>query len=283
MLGGVSLPDSVAADAGTADAFASSWNHVGTGSVYTRAQFEDWFRPIEPASLAGASVLELGFGNGSLLYHVGACHPSRLAGVELGDTLEQTRTNLAHLPPGVLELHRGDLTKVALGTFDLVYCIGVLHHLTDPEEGFRAVLRHTRPGGRFHCWVYAEEGNGLVIHVVDPIRRVASRLPWWLTKYGVALPLTLPYFAYAKSLRRVPEAVADRLPLGAYSRWIAERDLRFFHHVAFDQLVTPQTVYISRPTVERWLRHPDVDPVSTYVIQRNGNSWKFGGRRRAPK
>ena len=269
-----------AADAGTADAFAASWNHVGTGSVYTRAQFEDWFHPIEPASLAGASVLELGFGNGSLLHHVGACHPARLVGVELGDTLDQTRQNLAHLPDGLLELHRGDLTRVRLGAFDVVYCIGVLHHLAAPEEGFHAVLRHTRPGGRFHCWVYAEEGNSVVIHVVDPIRRVASRLPWWVTKYGVALPLTLPYFVYAKSLRHVPPALAHRMPLGAYSRWIGERDLRFFHHVAFDQLVTPRTVYLSRQTVDRWHAHPDVEPGSTYVVRRNGNSWKFGGRRR---
>ena len=54
----------------------------------------------------------------------------------------------------------------------------------------------------------------------------------------------------------------------------------FFHHVAFDQLVTPKTHYISRATVDSFLRHPDVDPESVYVVRRNGNSWKFGGRRR---
>ncbi len=120
----------------------------------------------------------------------------------------------------------------------------------------------------------------MVMRVVDPIRRVASRLPWWLTKYGVALPLSLPYLAYAKSIRRLPPRVADQLPLGAYSRWIGERDLAFVRHVAFDQLVTPQTVYLSRATVDRWLTHPDVDPASTYVLRRNGNSWTFGGRRK---
>ncbi len=267
-------------DASTAAAFASSWNHVGPGSVYTRAQFEDWFRPIDPAALVGKSVLELGFGNGSLLCHVGACRPARLVGVELGDTLARTRTNLAHLPPGMLELHRGDLTEVSLGRFDYVYCIGVLHHLARPREGFDAVLRHTAPGGHFHCWVYAEEGNGVVIRLVEPIRRVASRLPWWVTKYGIALPLTVPYFAYAKALRRTPEAMARYLPLGRYSRWIAEREFAFFRHVAFDQLVTPETHYLSRAVVDSWLRHPDVDPTSTYVLRRNGNSWTFGGRRR---
>jgi SAM-dependent methyltransferase len=273
-------------DTRTADAFATSWNNVWEGSVYSREQFIDWMTPIDPATLAGKSVLEMGFGNGSLLYHMGSFGPSKLVGIDLGDTLETARRNLAHLPAGMLELHRGDLTTAQLGQHDLVYCIGVLHHLKNPRAGFEAVLRHTKPGGRFHCWVYAEEGNGVVIHVVDPIRRAVCHLPWWMTKYGVALPLAVPYFAYAKAVRRLSgNPVADRLvshlPLAEYSKWIAQRPFPFFHHVAFDQLVTPQTWYISRATVESFLSHPDVDPQSTYLTHRNGNSWRFGGRRKA--
>ena len=275
-------------DARTAAAFATSWNTVGDGSVYTREQFLDWFSPIEPSSIEGQAVLELGFGNGSQLCHVGDYRPDRLCGIDLGDTLEQTHKNLRHLPKGMLELHRGDLTTADLGRFDLVYCIGVLHHLEHPEKGFESVLRHTRPGGRFHCWVYGREGNGVVIHLVDPIRRLASKLPWWVNKFGVAYPLAVPYYAYAKSLQfaarhvRAPKVrrMLAQLPLEDYSLWIAQRPFAFFHHVAFDQLVTPQTHYIARAEIERWLRHPDVDPTSTYIIQRNGNSWKFGGRRR---
>jgi SAM-dependent methyltransferase len=282
------MSESLDGDARTAAAFATSWNTVGEGSVYTRDQFLDWFEPIEPESIEGSSVLEMGFGNGSLLYHVGACRPARLSGVELGDTLERTRKNLKHLPDGMLDLHRGDLTAISLGQFDLVYCIGVLHHLEHPERGFEAVLRHTRPGGRFHCWVYGREGNGVVVHVIDPIRRVTSTLPWWLAKYGVAMPLAMPYYAYAKTLKFASRHITSRggrellrqLPLEQYSQWIAERPFSFFHHVAFDQLVTPRTHYIMRETIEAWLERPEIEPGSTYLGQRNGNSWKFGGRRR---
>jgi SAM-dependent methyltransferase len=175
------------------------------------------------------------------------------------------------------------MTSVDLGAFDFVYCIGVLHHLNDPEQGFEAVLRHTRPGGRFHCWVYAEEGNGFVMRVVDPIRRRVCRLPWWVTKYAVAMPLALPYFAYAKALQGAARLggtdIVAKLPLGEYSLWIARREFPFFHHVAFDQLVTPQTHYISRGTIATWLQRPEVDRDSAYILRRNGNSWKFGGRR----
>lgn len=265
-------------DVRTASAFAESWNHVG--SVYSAEQFREWMEPLTAADFQGADVLELGFGNGSLLAHAGMLGPKRLVGIELGDTLEQTRRNLAHLPPDVVELHRGDLTAAILGTYDIVYCIGVLHHLTEPRRGFEAVLRHTRPGGRFHVWVYAHEGNAIVRTIVDPIRRVASRLPWRVTKYAIALPLVIPYFFYAKVVSRMPKPLARRLPLGVYSLWIGRERFAFFHHVAFDQLVTPRTTYLRRETIEEWLRDPRIDPGSVYVIFRNGNSWKFGGRTR---
>src|SRR5262245_9398866 len=134
-------------DVDTANAFAESWNRLPEGSAYTRAQFAEWMAPIELESLRGRDVLELGFGNGSLLYHAARCGPARLSGVELGDTLETARRNLGDVPGTRVELHRGDLTKVDLGEFDLVYCIGVLHHLKSPDAGFDSVLRHTRPGG----------------------------------------------------------------------------------------------------------------------------------------
>jgi hypothetical protein len=49
--------------------------------------------------------------------------------------------------------------------------------------------------------------------------------------------------------------------------------------VAFDQLVTPQTRFVARHEIEAWLAvRRRVDADSVYVIARNGNSWKFGGR-----
>ena len=237
--------------------------------------------PLDPESFRGKEVLELGFGNGSLLYYMARFGPARLCGVELGDTLETARGNVGDVPGTTIELHRGDLTQVDLGRFDLVYCIGVLHHLKDPSAGFDSVLRHTRPGGRFHCWVYAEEGNAVVRSLVDPLRRVSSRLPWWFTKYGLALPLVLPYFVYAKCVRFLsPRALRSFLPLYDYSLWIAEREFGFFHHVAFDQLVAPTTAYIPRARVDRWLSDPRIEPASSYLVFRNGNSWKFGGVKR---
>lgn len=271
-------------DQSTADAFANSWNNLPPGTVYSRAQAEDWFAPLTQEDVEGRRVLELGCGNGSLLVHMAAWKPAYLEGVDLGDSVLSAQRNLGSVARDGWAIIKADLTAYRSDVpFDVVYSIGVLHHLKKPREGFDAVLRNTRPGGRFHCWVYAHEGNAVVRWIVEPVRRVACHLPWWVTKYLVATPLVVPYFAYAKLVSALFRS--DRfgfLPLHKYSLWIAQRDFLFFRHVAFDQLVTPQTAYIPRATVDQWLSsHPDVDWASTYVILRNGNSWKFGGRRRA--
>jgi SAM-dependent methyltransferase len=271
-------------DQKTADAFATSWNNLPQGSVYTIEQFEDWFAPLTKNDVAGRTVLELGCGNGSLLTHMASWNPSRLVGVDLGDSVLSARQNLGNRA----EIIKSDLVTFQSDGFDLVYSIGVLHHLYNPDAGFKSVLQNTKPGGKFHVWVYAKEGNTIIRYTVDPLRRVVSQLPWWLVKYMVATPLAFLYFLYVRLLftrngeQRVPllHIIAQRLPLYAYSEWISRRDFLFFRHIAFDQLVTPQTTYIPEAQVRSWLAHPDIDQDSTYNIFRNANSWKCGGTKK---
>ena len=264
-------------DQRTADAFAQSWNHLPEGSVYTREQFEDWMMPMTRADAEGKMVLELGCGNGSLMVHMVGWHPAHLVGLDLGDSVIKARENMADASVS-WEVEQTDLVSYKSDGFDLVYCIGVLHHLSDPRSGFESLVRNTKPGGKFHAWVYAREGNALIRFVVDPIRRFTSLLPWWVTKWGIAFPLSVPFYIYAKLIAAFPEGLSAPLPLSAYSRWITKREFAFFHHVAFDQLVTPQTAYIPRSTIETWLAEaPGIRGGSTYIIMRNGNSWKFGG------
>lgn len=271
----------MSADQQTAAAFATSWNHLPAGSIYTKEQFDDWLFPATESDVRGKTVLELGCGNGSLLVHMVEWSPAFVEGVDLGDSVRSAQDNMSRLPFKQWRITQADMTGFRSSQpYDLVYSIGVLHHLKNPKHGLDAVIANTRSGGCFHCWVYAEEGNWVVIHLVDPLRKFASRLPWWLTKYFIATPLVLPYYFYAKTVSRLGGfSWIRKLPLYEYSCWISRRDFGFFRHVAFDQLVTPQTAYISRGVIEGWLASYDnIDRDSVYIMMRNGNSWKFGGR-----
>lgn len=268
-------------DLRTAHGFGDYFRTIGEGSRYTPEQFRDFFTPLDPAQFEGKHVVELGFGHGSLLYHWGTYAPARLSGVDLGGTVDSVREKLSHLPSGMLDLREGDLLTADLGPHDLAYCIGVLHHLQDPRKGFEAVLRHTRPGGQFHCWVYSREGNFLVIYGVDVVRRLGNRLPWWGKKWISGFLLALPVFLYVKSFHLWPRPLAKLLPLHRYCLSVLERNFSFFHFLATDFLVARHTVYFDRATLESWLADPQIEPDSTYLIRPYGNAWKFGGRKKA--
>lgn len=274
----VDLPMGSSTDNATAEAFDTSWNNLPPGSVYTFSQFEDWLLPHSLETLRGKSVLELGCGNGSLLVHMARWKPSRIVGVDLGSSVEAARKNMQQTGFKNFEIVQSDLHDFCDRGFDFVYCIGVLHHLMDPHAGFTCVIDNVKPGGWFHCWVYGYEGNAVVRTLVEPLRRVCSRLPWWVTKYCVAAPMAVPFFVYAKLASALP-AGARSLPMYEYSRWISKCGFPYFRHIAFDQLVTPKTAYIRRATVEGWIKaNARIVTESVYIEVRNGNSWKFGGR-----
>ncbi|PLX27406.1 hypothetical protein C0583_03785 [Candidatus Parcubacteria bacterium] len=269
-------------DKPTADAFADSWNNLPLGSVYDEYQFKDLIEPMTKKDIEGKRVLEMGCGNASLMMMIANWSPELLVGVDLGDSVKSAEKNMKMISYKNWKIEQSDLTEYTSNGFDFVYCIGVLHHLKDPKKGFDAVVSNTNSGGGFHCWVYAYEGNAIIRYIVDPIRKVSCKLPWWITKYFIATPLVVPYYFYAKFLKRFNQvSLFKKLPLYQYSQWIAKREFLFFRHVAFDQLVTPQTTYIKKTTIQKWLNdNSEIKNDSIYIIMRNGNSWKFGGKKK---
>ena len=45
------------------------------------------------------------------------------------------------------------------GEFDFINCVGVLHHLPEPDKGIKALAKKLAPGGLLHIFVYAELGR----------------------------------------------------------------------------------------------------------------------------
>jgi len=73
-----------------------------------------------------------------------------------------------------LHLFKGDLRQVAeIGRdFDLIVCTGVLHHMSDPDEGMRALAEVLAPRGIFAGMVYAAPHRAGVYMMQDVFRRL---------------------------------------------------------------------------------------------------------------
>lgn len=61
-------------------------------------------------------------------------------------------------PPQFHHLSLYDVEQLS-GDFDLINCVGVLHHLPDPIRGIQALAKKLAPGGIIHIFVYAELGR----------------------------------------------------------------------------------------------------------------------------
>ncbi len=62
---------------------------------------------------------------------------------------------------GRVEFHNLSLYQVEQlpGDFDLINCVGVLHHLPDPRQGIQALAGKLAAGGLMHIFVYGELGR----------------------------------------------------------------------------------------------------------------------------
>ena len=61
-------------------------------------------------------------------------------------------------PVEFLQLKLEEATQLK-GEFDFINCVGVLHHLPEPEAGIQALAKKLKPGGILHIFVYAELGR----------------------------------------------------------------------------------------------------------------------------
>ncbi len=56
------------------------------------------------------------------------------------------------------------------GEFDLINCVGVLHHMPDPIRGIQALSKKLKPGGILHVFVYAALGRWEIQLTQEAIR-----------------------------------------------------------------------------------------------------------------
>src|SRR5581483_5429399 len=105
-----------------------------------------------------------------------------------------------------------DLSSVPFpkGAYDFVYCLGVLHHLPDPEQGLRECVSYLRRGGAFLVYLYYDlEGRSFTyrtaFRAISLLRAVISRLPFGLRNTAcdaAAVSFYVPLAFAARTLAR---------------------------------------------------------------------------------
>ncbi len=261
-----------------ADSFARQWEIYREQRDEYRWQFLDWIAPVTQDFFRGKVILDAGCGKGRHLTQSSNFGAKLVIGVDLGFGSTQVAQQ-AHSDRKNVAVIRADITNLpfASDTFDYAYSIGVLHHLPDPECGFRSVLDKVKSGGHISAWVYGLENNEWLENWVTPVREnLTSKLPPVLlraiSKALATILKTVGHGIYQPILKVRPDA---RLFYQAYLLNLCRLPLKEVETIVYDHLHPAISHYLSRERFTLWFE--DLTEVS--IGWHNQNSWRGFARK----
>jgi SAM-dependent methyltransferase len=255
-------------DLKTVDSFGEEWK---TFKQFSEGELEkigaDYF-DILPASLKSRQTVALDVGCGSgrwaayiapFVGHIDCIDPSIavFTAAEMLKAYEHiriTRTDVDNLP-------------FPDESYDLVYSLGVLHHIPDTGAAMKKCVEKVKRGGYFLVYLYYNLDNRgigykLIFQASTLLRLVVSKLPGRVKK-GLCDALALAvYYPLAKTSHVVKKLglvrTAEKLPLAYYgdkSFWIMRND-------ALDRFGTPLEQRFTKAQIEEMMQNAGLSEIT---------------------
>ena len=264
----------------TVDAFGYQWKQAN--AILKDARFSapevflDFIHPVQPEWFRGKVVFDGGCGIGRFT-SLSATFGARLViGVDLSEAVDVAFANTRRLDTVLIV--QADMLQLPLRrAFDYAFSVAVLHHTSNPRGAFLHMATRVVPGGSVSAWVYGRENNGWIVHVVNRVRRVTSRLPrplLMVLAHLVAIPITLLTHGVYGPVARRPALRPLRRGLFYfdYMAFLAQFGYREHAIIVFDHAVPAIAEYIPRDEFAEWFRAAALEDV--VITMRGGNSWR---------
>ncbi len=254
--------------------FGAQWTRFTDNSGYygSLELFADICGPLlEVERIAGATVVDIGSGSGRIVNMLLDAGAAKVVAVEPSAAIDVLRENTRDRAERVRYVHAPGSEIPGDVAADYVFSIGVIHHIPEPEPVVERAFAVLKPGGRALFWLYGREGNELYLRLVEPLRKVTTRLPDFLL-VGVSHFLNVVLDAYVFLCRFLP------LPLRAYAReHLARIGRRKRFLTIFDQLNPAWARYYTRRQAEELMAAAGFRDVRLH--HRHGYSWTVTGTR----
>jgi SAM-dependent methyltransferase len=214
--------------------FGYEWTHFNQIQPEDESYWRWYFADLDLLDLEDRIGLDAGCGKGRYTVFT-ARHLKALVALDGSDAVVAAATNLVDCANTTVV--RADLRSAPFGpeSFGFISCLGVLHHLEDPEVGFDSLVRLLAPGGILLVYVYSRPNAAGVrsvgLRVARQLRRVTTRMPPAAIRF-VSWPVTLLLWL---TIVQAGARLRPDLPLAVYRG----RPMQALRLDTFDRLSAP--------------------------------------------
>jgi 2-polyprenyl-3-methyl-5-hydroxy-6-metoxy-1,4-benzoquinol methylase len=270
----------------TIESFGHEWNYFCDKLGPLKEKFLEDIPPINEEHFKGKIVLDAGCGMGRLARLASKYGAAEVFACDLSNSVHAAYSyteDLANVHVIQADLHYLPFAK----PFNIVYSLGVLHHIPDGYKGFSSIVSHLKEHGSIAIWVYAKENNTLLRALINPIRLLTR----WLGNPYKHLLSVFGEYILRIMFKAVYLPINSHTGLSVLRKYLYYNDYfkgYFFGHshsvedrrsVLFDFLSTEIVHYISHRELKEWFCKNNID--ITQITFLRGQSWAGVGKNRA--
>lgn len=259
----------------TSNSFAYEWEKFSEMIKEWKENFDFYFQPIENKDyLKEKTILEIGCGKGRHTFYA-KDFAREVVAVDLGKAVDVAFLNNKNSQN--VHFVQADIYSLPFRSnfFDFVFCIGVLHHLPTPEQGFRKLVNVLKNSGGILIYVYHSFSKKTfkyyLLKFANFFRYFTTRIPHkilYILSYPIAF---LTYLVFILPQKLLFKNKKSNWPLAGY----IDYPFSVILNDTFDRFSAPIENRYSKEEILQWYQRANLKDVKIL----GGSGWRLFGKK----